>query len=124
MLTLGSAPGKGGGAALRGKEPDPGPALCGDGSSAARRGVGQQQACVTGKRMGWGEGTSKHSGSLARVDWWRLPPNSWLEGTQRIQGKEGSVQHIQLCPGTDGKAGPGKEPAPPAVQQADGKDLP
>lgn len=96
----------------------------GPGSSAARRRVGQQQACVTGKWMGRGEGTSKHSGSLAHVDWWRLPPNSWLEGTQRIQGKEGSVRHIQLCPDTDGKAGPGKEPAPPAVQQADGENLP
>ena len=73
--------------------------------------------------MGWvGEGTSKHSGSQAHAGWWGLPPKSWLEGTRRAQGKEEFSPAHSNVSDTDGKAGVGKMPAPPAVQRADGEN--
>lgn len=59
--------------------------------------VGQQQACVTGNLDRVGEGTSKHSGSLAHVGWLGRPPKNWLEGSQRPRERKGSVRHIQTC---------------------------
>lgn len=60
--------------------------------------VGEQQACVTGNLDKEGEGTSKHSGSLAHGLVGRLP-KSCLEGSQRPQGKEGfSPAHSNMFP--------------------------
>lgn len=47
---------------------------------------------------------------------WRAPRGP---GKGRVQS--GTFKHV---PDTDGKAGPGKKPIPPAVKQADGKNLP
>lgn len=117
VLTPGAAPGKGSSAGPQGRQARPRPSpLWGGGSSAARRRVGQQGACG-GALDGAGEGTSKHSGSLAHVGWWRLRQTAGWRGPRGFRGRKGSVQHIQLHPRHRRE---GKEPAPPAVQQADG----
>lgn len=85
--------------------------------------VGKQQACVTGNLDKEGEGTSKHSGSLAHGLVGRPPELAGglpeASGKGRVQS--GTFKHV---PDTDGKAGPGRKPVPPAVKQADGKNLP
>lgn len=96
---------------VRAVRPAPGLAPC-----AARvavrplRLVGQPQAYVIGRQgnqRGLGEGTSKHSGSPAHVGWWGLLLKSWLEGTQRAQGKEGvNPAHSNLSPTQMGRLGP------------------
>lgn len=68
-----------------------------------------QQACVQGNWTGLGEGTSKHSGSQAHVGWWGLLPKSWLEETQRAQGKEGfNPAHSNTSPTQMGRLGQAK----------------
>lgn len=58
---------------------------------------------------GCGEGTSKHSGSQAHVGWWGLLPKSWLEETQRAQGKEGfNPAHSNTSPTQMGRLGQAK----------------
>lgn len=93
-----------------------------EGKECSHKGCGQQ-ACVTGKWTGSGEGTSKHSG---------VRPTGASEGCHHRAGWKGpggsgkggfDPAHYNMSP-ADGKAGPGKEPAPPAVQQADGENLP
>lgn len=110
-LTLGSAPGKGRGAVLRGNKPDPGPAPCvAEGSSAATKACRTATGlCDNEPEQGGGEGTSKHSSSLAHVGCWGLPPKSWLEGTQRAQGKEGfNPAHSKMFPTQMGRLGQAK----------------
>lgn len=119
--TLGSAPAKGSGASPQRKQarPRPGP-LCG--RVPPPRLAGQQQARVTGTLDGREEGTSKRS-ALG-------PMGAAAQALARWSGPgglgEGRAQSSTFndVPDTDGKAGPGKKPAPPAVQQADGENLP
>lgn len=81
---------------------------------------------MTGKSDGLGgEGTSKHGGSQAHA---RLAGSAAKElagGDPEGSGK-GRVQSstFKHVPDTDGKAGLGETPAPPAVQQADGENHP
>lgn len=59
--------------------------------------------------MGWEEGTSKHSSSQAHMGWWELPPKSWLEGTQKVQGKEEfNPAHSNMSPTQTGRLGQAK----------------
>lgn len=52
-------------------------------------------------------------GCRQRVGW---------RGPRGLRERKGSIQHKDV-PDTDGKAGPGKKPAPPTVQQADGENI-
>lgn len=69
-----------------------------------------------------GEGTSKHSSAQALVTW---GCHQELAGRDpEAEGKGGfNPAHSDMSL-TDGKAGPGKEPGPPAVQWAEGENLP
>lgn len=58
--------------------------------------------------MGW-------RGLLLRAGW---------RGPRGLREKKDSSSTFRHIPNTDGKAGPGKEPGPLAVQQADGENLP
>lgn len=59
--------------------------------------------------MGWEEGTSKHSSSQAHVGQWELPPKGWLEGTQKVQGKEEfNPAHSNMSPTQTGRLGQAK----------------
>lgn len=59
--------------------------------------------------MGREEGTSKHSSSQAHVGQRELPPKSWLEGTQKVQGKgEFNPAHSNMSPTQTGRLGQAK----------------
>lgn len=119
--TLGSAPAKGSGASPRRRQARarPGPLR---GRVPPPRLAGQQQARMTATLDGREEGTSKRS-ALG-------PTGAAAQALARWSGPgglgEGRAQSSTFndVPDTDGKAGPGKKPAPPAVQQADGENLP
>lgn len=65
--------------------------------AVATKACEQQPTCTTGNLNRVGEGTSKHSSAQALMAVGR-PPESWLEGTQWLGEREGSIQHIQTCP--------------------------
>jgi hypothetical protein len=81
---------------------------------AATKAFGQQHTCMTGKLDRVGEGTSKHSSTQAHTAM-RAAARELAGRDPEAQGKKGLNPAHSNMSLTDGKAGPGKEPAPPAV---------
>lgn len=76
-----------------------------------------------GTWTGWGKAQVNTAVLRPSRLWGWLPPRTGWKGP-RGGGKGGfNPAHSDMSL-TDGKAGPGEEPGPPAVQWADGENLP
>lgn len=109
--------------ALKENRPAPAPAPCvAGGSSAATK------ACRTGtglrdRETGRACGKAQVNTAALRPMWAGGAAAKELAGGDPEGSGKGKVQSstFKYVPDTDGKAGPGKKPAPSAVQQADGE---
>lgn len=109
--------------ALKENRPAPAPAPCVAGGSSVATKACRTATGLRDRETGRACGKAQVNTAALRPMWAGGAAAEELAGGDPEGSGKGKVQSstFKYVPDTDGKAGPGKKPAPPAVQQADGE---